>query len=96
MSSHKIRFDNRRRRVRTTISRVSTDRPRLSVHKTGRYIYAQVIDDSKSITVASASSLESDLRRAKKSNCNREIAAKVGELVAKRAAKQGVKKVVFD
>jgi large subunit ribosomal protein L18 len=66
------------------------------VFKSGRHIYAQVIDDTKSQVIAAASTLEKELRQDKKSNCNREIAAKVGALVAERAAKKGVKEVVFD
>jgi large subunit ribosomal protein L18 len=69
---------------------------RLSVFKSGRHIYAQVIDDVKSVTVASAATIEKDLRAPKKSNCNKDIAAKIGALIADRASKNGVKEVVFD
>ncbi|MGV2432532.1 MAG UNVERIFIED_CONTAM: 50S ribosomal protein L18 [Rickettsiaceae bacterium] len=95
MRTAKRKFEIRKNRVRSKIARLS-DRIRLSVFKSGRHIYAQVIDDTKSQVIAAASTLEKDLRQDKKSNCNREIAAKVGALVAERAAKKGVKEVVFD
>jgi large subunit ribosomal protein L18 len=70
------------------------DRKRLSVHRSGKHIYAQVIDDVKGLTLASASSLEKDMRA--KSGANVEAAKVVGMLVAKRAVEKGVKDVVFD
>ena len=69
-------------------------RPRLSVHRTGKQIYAQVIDDAKGVTLASASSLDADLKL--KSGGSKDAAAKVGRLVAERAKKAGVTKVQFD
>ena len=69
-------------------------RPRLSVHRTNKQIYAQVIDDLKGVTLAAASSLESDLGL--KNGGNVEAAQKVGKLVAERAKKAGVEKVQFD
>ena len=95
MRTAKHKFEIRRDRVRSKRSKVS-DRMRLSVFKSGRHVYAQVIDDTKSITVASASTLETDLRKPKKSNCNCAIASVVGKLIGERAAKAGVKDVVFD
>lgn len=95
MRTAKCKFKIRRDRVRSKISKVS-DRIRLSVFKSGRHIYAQVIDDSKSLTLASASTLEKELRKSKKSNCNCEIAANIGRLVGERALKVGVTEVVFD
>jgi len=95
MRSTKRKFEIRKMRARSKIADVS-GRIRLSIFKSGRHIYAQVIDDSKSVIVASASTLEKDLYKAKKSNCNKEIASKVGELIGQRAAKNGVKQVVFD
>ena len=70
------------------------DRKRLSVHRSGKHIYAQVIDDVKGLTLASASSLEKDMRA--KSGANVEAAKAVGMLVARRAVEKGVKDVVFD
>ena len=69
-------------------------RPRLSVHRSGKHIYAQVIDDVKGVTVAAASSLEKDLKLKKGSDVD--AASKVGKLVAERAKKAGVEKVQFD
>lgn len=95
MRSTRKKFEIRRARNRTKISDVS-GRIRLSVFKSGRHIYAQVIDDTKAVVLAHASTLEADLRKPKKSNCNKDMASKVGELVGQRAAKKGVKQVVFD
>lgn len=95
MRTPKRQFEIRKNRVRTRISKDS-DRARLSVFKSGRHIYAQVIDDLNAITLVSASTLEKDIRKDKKSNCNVDIAARVGELLGKRALKAGIKKVVFD
>ena len=95
MRATRHKFEIRRNRARLKISRVS-DRVRLSVFKSGRHIYAQVIDDTKSIVIAAASTLEEGIKQIKKSNCNRDTAAKIGELIGDRASKKGVKEVVFD
>jgi len=89
-------FDRRRRRVRTTLRARSAGKPRLSVHRSGRHIYAQVIDDVSGTTVASASSVESELRGTLKNGSNVEAARAVGEAVGRRAAAAGVTVVVFD
>lgn len=80
-------------RLRRTLSG-TTERPRLAVHRSGKHIYAQIIDDVRSVTVAAASTLEKDLREA--SGANLDAARKVGELVAKRAKDAGITAVVFD
>ncbi len=72
----------------------STERPRLAVYRSGKHIYAQIIDDIKAITVASASTLDKDLRSA--SGANVEAARKVGQMVATRAQAAGITSVVFD
>lgn len=82
----------RRARVRKRV-RGTSERPRLAVFRSNRYIYAQVIDDLEGRTIAAASSQESDLRSER---LNVDIAAKVGELVATRAKEAGVSSVVFD
>ena len=87
-------FDRRRRRVRTALRSRSSGKPRLSVHRSGRHIYAQVIDDSEGKTVASASSLDKDLKG--KAGATRDGAAAVGKAIAERAKKAGVSSVVFD
>ena len=82
----------RRARVRRQIRRSANGRPRLSVFRSNKYIYAQVIDDLNGKTVASASSRE----EAVTAGANQEAAATVGKLLAQRATEQGVKEVVFD
>lgn len=71
-------------------------RPRLSVYRSGKQIYAQVIDDVKGVTVAQASTLDKDLREKLKSGSTTDAAMQVGKLVATRAKKAGVEKIVFD
>jgi large subunit ribosomal protein L18 len=87
-------FDRRRRRVRTTLRSHASGKPRLSVHRSGRHIYAQVIDDSAGKTVAAASTLDKDIRG--KTGATQDGAAAVGKAVAERAKKAGVSQVVFD
>lgn len=82
----------RAQRNRTRLKKLSNGRPRLSVFRSDKNIYAQVIDDLKGITVAAASSLESD----KKQGSDKAAAALVGKLVAERAIQSGIKDVVFD
>ncbi len=84
-------FERRRRRVRSALRARSGDKPRLSVHRTGRHIYAQVIDDAQGRTVAAASTLGE-----KSSGANVDAAAKVGKDIAEAAKKAGVTTVVFD
>ncbi len=72
----------------------SSERPRLAVHRSGKHIYAQIIDDTNSVTLAAASTVEKDLRN--ESGANIDAARKVGELVAQRAQAAGIKNVVFD
>lgn len=72
------------------------ERPRLCVYKSLRYIYAQIIDDTKGHTLVSASSLEKELRKQLKSTDNIEAAQLVGKTIAQRALEKGIKKVVFD
>jgi len=86
--------ERRKGRVRRAIRLNAGGRARLSVHRSGKHIYAQVIDDVRGQTLAAASSLEKDLRG--KSGANVEAAKAVGKLVAERAAAKGVKDVVFD
>jgi large subunit ribosomal protein L18 len=88
-----------RRKVRTRVRRRvkgSGERPRLAVFKSGRHIYAQVIDDATGATLAHASSLDPALKGEKKSGANRETATRVGTLVAERAKGKGIARVVFD
>lgn len=96
MSRPKTGSARRKVRVRKKIRQVSTDRLRLSVHRSSKNIYAQVIDDEKGCTIASASSLEKDLKSSLKTGADCDAATAVGKLIAERAVKAGAKKVVFD
>ena len=87
-------FAKRRQRVRSKLRSQVAGRPRLSVHRTGRHIYAQIIDDSKGSTVASASTLDKDMKA--KNGSTSDAAADVGKRVAEAAKKAGVTSVVFD
>jgi len=75
---------------------VNHGRPRLSIHRSSKHIYAQVIDDVKGHTVAAASTLEKDLKGALKTGADKAAATAVGKLLAERAVKAGVLEVVFD
>ena len=87
-------FEKRRRRVRTSLLAKRGLRARLSVHRSGRHIYAQVIDDEAGTTVVAASTLEKDARA--KTGATMDAATAVGKTIAERAKKVGVTKVVFD
>lgn len=89
-------FDRRKGRVRTKLAKIANGRPRLSVHRSGKHIYAQLIDDVNQITLVSASTLDKDLRTKFKAGGNKAAAMAVGKLVADRALKAGAKEVVFD
>jgi large subunit ribosomal protein L18 len=87
-------FDRRRQRVRTSLRKRGGIRPRLSVHRSGKHIYAQVIDDAQGRTVASASTIDKDVKG--KVGATVEGAQDVGRRVAERAKAAGVTQVVFD
>ena len=89
-------YDRRKARVRRTLKANATDRPRLSVHRSSKHIYAQIIDDLKGNTVVAASSMEKTMRDGSKTGANVDAAKAVGKLVAERAAEKGVTEVVFD
>jgi large subunit ribosomal protein L18 len=88
--------DRRKARIRRTIAAHSYGRPRLSVFRSSKQIYAQVIDDEKGVTVAAASSLEKAMREQLKTGATVEAARLIGKEIAERARKAGVDKVVFD
>ena len=88
--------ERRAARVRRAVRKAAKGRLRLSVFRSSKHIYAQVIDDSKGYTIASASSLEKDMRGSLKTGANIEAAKAVGKRVAERASAKGVKDVVFD
>ncbi len=94
MGLKRTSFDKRRERVRTAIRKRAGDRKRLSVHRSGRHIYVQLIDDSAGVTLASASTLEKGVRASTGATCA--AAADVGKRIAEAAKKAGVSRVVFD
>lgn len=95
MGAH-VKFSRRKIRVRKTVRRAANGRPRLSVFRSSKHIYAQVIDDANGHTVAAASSLDKELASALKTGADKLAAVEVGKLVAKRAKEAGVDAVVFD
>jgi large subunit ribosomal protein L18 len=97
-SAQRRTFRTRNKIRRVNIDRVSNreTRPRLSIFRSGKQMYAQVICDIKGVTLASASTLDADMKEKLKSGANKEAANEVGKLVAERAKKAGVEKVVFD
>ena len=89
-------FDRRRRRVRTALKARASGRPRLSVHRSGRHIYAQIIDDTKGVTLVQASTMDASVKGTFE-EANKTAAAKaIGKLIGERAVAAGVEKVVFD
>lgn len=88
--------ERRKQRLRYQLRRKGGGRPRLSVFRSGKNIYAQVIDDAAGRTLAAASTLEKDVRTGLKTGADRDAAAAVGKLVAERAKAAGVTAVVFD
>ncbi len=98
MTTHvKSLFDRRRARVRGRIARSASTRPRLSVFRSSKHIYVQIIDDAAGRTLATASSIDTELRKGGlKSGADADAAVAVGKLIATRALAAGVKSVVFD
>jgi len=86
----------RRQRLRYQLQQKSVGRPRLSVFRSGKHIYAQIIDDAEGRTVAAASSLDKDLKTSLKTGADKEAASAVGKLIAERSKAAGVVAVVFD
>ena len=86
----------RQGRVRGALRRAAGERKRLSVFRSSKYIYAQVIDDDAGVTVAAASSAEKAAREGLKTGANVDAAKAVGKLIAERAKEKGVKDVIFD
>ena len=85
----------RHKRVRKNVCG-TPERPRLNVFRSTNNIYVQIIDDVNRVTLASASTLDKEIKSAVESTGNKEAAKKVGELAAKRAIEKGIKQVVFD
>ena len=96
MLDNKKLFERRKRRTRHRLRKVERLKPRLSVFRSGKHIYAQIIDDLAGRTVAAASTLDKDIRDGLKTGANRDAAAQVGKVIADRAKSAGVETVVFD
>ena len=92
----KALFARRQRRTRYALRQAAGARPRLSIFRSGKHIYAQIIDDRKGATLAAASSLDEGLKGKLKSGANKDAASEVGKLIAERAIAAGIKEVVFD
>jgi large subunit ribosomal protein L18 len=96
MLTTKKLYARRRLRVRASLKRKGSGRPRLSVFRSSKHIYAQVIDDVRGTTLAAASSIDKALKGKVAKGADQAAAAEVGKLVAERALAAGVKDVVFD
>ena len=93
--TQKLTTDKRRKqRIRMRLRKLANGRPRLSVFRSSKHIYAQIIDDAASQTLVAASSLEKDFASGRGSN--KEMAGQVGKIIAERARKLGIENVVFD
>ncbi|PPD16764.1 MAG: 50S ribosomal protein L18 [Methylobacterium sp.] len=89
-------IERRKARVRRQVRAAANGRLRLSVFRSSKQIYAQIIDDAKGVTIVSASTVEKDLRGSLKTGADMEAAKAIGKLVAERAKQAGVTQVVFD
>lgn len=93
--NRKLVTAKRHQRIRVTLSGTS-EKPRLAVYRSTKHIYAQIIDDTKGITLASAGSVEAEVKAKMPHGGNIEASKAIGKLLAERAKKAGVSKVVFD
>lgn len=96
MARYLTTTERRRARVRRAVKAAAGRRLRLSVFRSSKHIYAQVIDDTKGLTLAAASSIEKPLRESLKTGADINAAKAVGKLLAERTVEKGVKDVVFD
>ena len=96
MASSMSLHEKRKKRNRYSLRKKSIGKLRLSVYKSNKHIYGQIIDDNEAITLASASSLEGDIRKQYKNCGTKEVAGVVGKLLAEKAVKKGITNVVFD
>ncbi len=96
MVKPKERFERRKRRTRWWIRRLAGGKPRLSVFRSHKHIYAQIIDDERGHTLVAASTLDRELRERLPKGSDRAAAREVGLLVARRAREAGIEQVVFD
>jgi large subunit ribosomal protein L18 len=96
MANARQALERRKARVRRTLRAAANGRPRLTVFRSSKHIYAQIIDDAKGETIVAASSLEKDLRESLKTGADIEAAKVIGKLLAERAVTKGVKEILFD
>ena len=96
MNTPRELLNKRKARVRIALKKAANGKPRLSVFRSGKHIYAQIIDDTKGTTVVSASTLDKEIRNNIKKSSTVEAASFIGKAVAERAVKAGVSEVVFD
>lgn len=89
-------FDRRKRRIRHKLKKVSPEKVRLSIFRSSKHIYAQIIDDAQSVTLVSASSVDKEIKKSLKSGSGKEAAKAVGALVAERAKAAKITAVAFD
>ena len=96
MAMLRDKFEKRQLRVRRQVRKAAGSRPRLTVFRSGKHIYAQVIDDRAGKTLAAASSIDKELKGSLAKGCDKSAAGEVGKLIAARATANGVKEVIFD
>ena len=96
MKTKKLLFDKRKLRNRLSIKKNIGNKPRLSVFRSNKHIYCQIIDDIKQITLCSSSTLDPDVKKELKGSGTIDAAEKVGKDIATKAKKNGFKTVVFD
>lgn len=96
MAASGNRFQRRKMRVRRAVANAANGKPRLSVFRSSKNIYAQVIDDNSGRTLCSASSMDKDLRNGIDKGSNKDAASKVGAAIAERAKAGGIEEVIFD
>ena len=96
MSVNKTALRKRRHRVRKGLRLNENTRPRLSVHRSGKNMYAQIIDDTNGKTLAAASTMDKELKGTLKTGSNLAAASEVGKLIASKAKSAGITQVVYD
>jgi large subunit ribosomal protein L18 len=96
MSKQLSAMERRKARVRRSLKAVATGRPRLSVFRSSKQIYAQIIDDANGVTLVAASSIEKDVKAKLKTGADTSAATEIGKVIAERAKQAGITSVVFD
>jgi len=96
MNKSKRLYERRKRRNRFNLRRVMKGKPRMSIFRSSKHIYVQVIDDEQGRTLVAASTVDKDVRVNLKTSTDRDAAAAVGKVIAERAKKAGIEEVVFD